>query len=367
MSKICFFCSGTTTGGETTTTSGETTTAGGDTTTSSDIETTTAGGDTTTESGDTTTAGGDTTTAGGDTTTAGGDTTTTPEKPPEGCVMQFEQSLYPNFEIDEGTTFDIQCHMTKVVFVGSGCPEEPAVEPEYDIFMVLPETMNDIAHFKMFDSGNICHEVLNVDENAVDVSTVTTIQIEARASGFATATAIAVFTLVPQNNHEPEVVNADFTDSGRYVFGYPDFVFLETFVQMPLGQVQAVDKDKRDRLSYVLESADKYGQDSLDKFTIDQDTGMIYALPSDNGGNLGDLCQGTACMFKVNIRDQNGLGSMVQVDVSLVPLSEDKIIPIEVDKDDFTNAQDFIDKLNEKFSSKVTVKADMKWFRLANV
>ena len=51
------------------------------------------------------------------------------------------------------------------------------------------------------------------------------------------------------------------------IIGFPDFIYLESPVSIPVVQFQAFDNDKNDEIHYSISSQD---------FTIDEFTGQVY-------------------------------------------------------------------------------------------
>ena len=60
----------------------------------------------------------------------------------------------------------------------------------------------------------------------------------------------------------------EFDSQNTYdIIGFPDFIYLESPVSIPVVQFQAFDNDKNDEIHYNISSQD---------FTIDQFTGQVY-------------------------------------------------------------------------------------------
>ena len=65
-----------------------------------------------------------------------------------------------------------------------------------------------------------------------------------------------------------DVANKLFDSQNTYdIIGFPDFIYLESPVSIPVVQFQAFDNDKNDEIHYSISSQD---------FTIDEFTGQVY-------------------------------------------------------------------------------------------
>ena len=63
-------------------------------------------------------------------------------------------------------------------------------------------------------------------------------------------------------------MNKLFDSQNTYdIIGFPDFIYLESPVSIPVVQFQAFDNDKNDEIHYGISSQD---------FTIDEFTGQVY-------------------------------------------------------------------------------------------
>ena len=74
---------------------------------------------------------------------------------------------------------------------------------------------------------------------------------------------VAIFSILEVNNHVPEFDSQNTYD----IIGFPDFIYLESPVSIPVVQFQAFDNDKNDEIHYSISSQD---------FTIDEFTGQVY-------------------------------------------------------------------------------------------
>ena len=74
---------------------------------------------------------------------------------------------------------------------------------------------------------------------------------------------VALFSILEVNNHVPEFDSQNTYD----IIGFPDFIYLESPVSIPVVQFQAFDNDKNDEIHYSISSQD---------FTIDEFTGQVY-------------------------------------------------------------------------------------------
>ena len=74
---------------------------------------------------------------------------------------------------------------------------------------------------------------------------------------------VALFSILEVNNHVPEFESQNTYD----IIGFPDFIYLESPVSIPVVQFQAFDNDKNDEIHYSISSQD---------FTIDEFTGQVY-------------------------------------------------------------------------------------------
>ena len=74
---------------------------------------------------------------------------------------------------------------------------------------------------------------------------------------------VAIFSILEVNNHVPEFDSQNTYD----IIGFPDFIYLESPVSIPVVQFQAFDNDKNDEIHYNISSQD---------FTIDEFTGQVY-------------------------------------------------------------------------------------------
>ena len=74
---------------------------------------------------------------------------------------------------------------------------------------------------------------------------------------------VALFSILEVNNHVPEFESQNTYD----IIGFPDFIYLESPVSIPVVQFQAFDNDKNDEIHYSISCQD---------FTIDEFTGQVY-------------------------------------------------------------------------------------------
>jgi hypothetical protein len=74
---------------------------------------------------------------------------------------------------------------------------------------------------------------------------------------------VALFSILEVNNHVPEFESQNTYD----IICFPDFIYLESPVSIPVVQFQAFDNDKNDEIHYSISSQD---------FTIDEFTGQVY-------------------------------------------------------------------------------------------
>eukprot|EP00095_Tigriopus_kingsejongensis_P004204 maker-scaffold208_size258758-snap-gene-1.34 protein:Tk04204 transcript:maker-scaffold208_size258758-snap-gene-1.34-mRNA-1 annotation:"protocadherin fat 4" len=150
---------------------------------------------------------------------------------------------------------------------------------------------------------------------------------------------------VPGDNQSPQITSGDFGRSVTQHVGYPTFIYLESFVTMPLARVMALDPNQ-DPLTFSIQ-ANQNDQSSL--FQIDTSLGFIYALPSE-ANNIGDLCP-TECKFAVQVTD--GISAdPVSVTMVIQPLGVDKVIGMEIKKDG-SSPGEVLDQLNTQFKDEL--------------
>ena len=93
---------------------------------------------------------------------------------------------------------------------------------------------------------------------------------------------VALFSILEVNNHMPE-----FDSENTYeIIGFPDFIYLESPVSIPVVQFHAFDNDKNDEIHYNISSHD---------FTIDDFTGQVYYT------NEKYLSEETSAVIKVKL------------------------------------------------------------------
>ena len=93
---------------------------------------------------------------------------------------------------------------------------------------------------------------------------------------------VALFSILEVNNHVPEFDSQNTYD----IIGFPDFIYLESPVSIPVVQFQAFDNDKNDEIHYNISSQD---------FTIDEFTGQVYYT------NEKYLSEETSAVIKVKL------------------------------------------------------------------
>ena len=160
-----------------------------------------------------------------------------------------------------------------------------------------------------------------------------------------TDSVVAIFTITESQNEAPSFTTGDFGGGTTQTVGYPDFVYLESFIAMPLTKVFALDSEDQEDVRYSVTSS---GGD----FYIDDTLGFVYAYPSD-AVNIGDLC-GDSCQLEIEADDGNGEKSSITV--RIVPVGEDEVVPLDIIQDDAT-PEEVINHLNLKFQE------SEYWFR----
>lgn len=126
-------------------------------------------------------------------------------------------------------------------------------------------------------------------------------------------------------NEAPTFTSGDFGNTDTQSVGYPTFIFLESFISMPLTRITAIDPNSQDKIKYSIK-ADTGDQSS--KFYIDSELGFIYALPS-KATDIKTLCP-KDCTFMAQASD--GHDKPVEITVKIKPLNKDQVIGMEVKK-----------------------------------
>ncbi|TRY78843.1 hypothetical protein TCAL_08974 [Tigriopus californicus] len=143
-------------------------------------------------------------------------------------------------------------------------------------------------------------------------------------------------------NEPPYFTSGDFGQTATQSVGYPAFIFLESFISMPLTRVIAIAPNSQVKIEYSIKTS---GDDESSKFYVDPDLGFIYALPS-KANDIQGLCPND-CTFMVQA--SSSLSSVVEIQIRIKSLEKNQVIGMEVKKDGETPAY-ILSTLNEELT-----------------
>ena len=97
------------------------------------------------------------------------------------------------------------------------------------------------------------------------------------------------------------------------VIGFPDFVFLESPISIPIAQFPAYDNDRHDEIHFTISN-------EANDFTIDKMTGNVYYAK--------DQYLSVPANATIHVLDKANHESTL--DVTFIPIKEKNVIPLKV-------------------------------------
>jgi hypothetical protein len=198
------------------------------------------------------------------------------------------------------------CGAVKSVFFGgNSCPPDDPYTHNYQLVLTNPDTFHDFIRINNETGELYCQEIYL--ENEIDFPDRILVDIQDTIQQFVAGT-VVIFDIIETYHYKPDI------QPNPTIFGYPNFVFLDTPIRMPIGQLTIQDMDRNDQFMFKL-------MNGINHFDIDVKTGQILPI------NMEFLPEKSE-NFQVQVKD---LGNNVDVsDVIVVPLKENNIIPLKV-------------------------------------
>lgn len=235
-------------------------------------------------------------------TTTESSTSSTPQ-PTDDCHLEFEEFSYV-FEISEGEqdAFFETCGMVKSDLKGSGC-DTKKFNHSYSIEKVSPSFLRRFVTLNPYNGTLYCQRIWT--ENEVNYPESISVIIKDEILGYG-AKSVALFSINFTNNHYP------IFEKHLNVIGFPDFIFLESPVSIPVAQFTATDNDKGDSLSYSIQGSED--------FVIDSKSGEVFYIKD-------QYLEAANVQVTISVTDGSNTRN---IDISFVSIEEPEVIPLEV-------------------------------------
>ena len=230
---------------------------------------------------------------------------TTSPIPTSDCRLVFEKFVY-KFNISEGSKNSQEwysCGKVKSVLDGTDCPEN--IEHNYMIDNVETNFLSDFTMLNSSSGDLTCRDIYSSSDK--DYPESITVIIQDSIFELAAET-VALFAIQESNNHMPK-----FDSMSSTVIGFPDFIFLESPVSIPIAQFHAYDNDRNDEINFTI-------SDEANYFTIDKMTGNVYYT--------NDKYLSVQASATISVKDK--AGHEASLDVTFVPIKEKHVIPLKV-------------------------------------